>query len=119
MSVDGTSKPGYQFCALGLQFACEVTIPERAASFDDRHTSFRNHTLAKQNAAKEAVMWLREQRLMEGNRPLKKKHKPITSVLLKITSAPSKESEDVNKISFTALLLLVRKREHRLCGEVV
>jgi hypothetical protein len=68
------SIPQYQYFAVGLQFSCEVTIPIHDTPFGSKTVPFRSQKLARDNAAKEAVQWLKENGHLTGDeRPAKKR----------------------------------------------
>jgi hypothetical protein len=76
----GCPAPSYQEFALGLSFACEVTISRRAEPFGSRNAGFANKKAARLNAAQAAVLWLRENSLFDvGDGPARKKRKKSMS----------------------------------------
>lgn len=71
-----TPAPLYQDYSVGKQFACEVTLKERSSKpFGGQDKLFMSKKAAKANAAREAVIWLREQGHMGEHGPPKKKAK--------------------------------------------
>ncbi|KAF2429435.1 hypothetical protein EJ08DRAFT_279005 [Tothia fuscella] len=74
MNHDGVSCPTYDFYMLDLQFACEVTIPDHDGPFGSQTQPFRSQKLAQANAAREAVLWLRQKGLLnDDDRPAKRR----------------------------------------------
>jgi hypothetical protein len=65
--------PEYKDFDVGRLFSSEVTIPQRQDHFGDRTVTEGSKKKARNNAAKEAVEWLRSEGLMDENdKPLKK-----------------------------------------------
>ncbi|KAI9754029.1 MAG: hypothetical protein M1835_000925 [Candelina submexicana] len=69
-------QPSFTDYAVGQQFACEATMTKRPDEpFGSRENAFPTKKAAKANAAKEAVLWLRQNGHLSADGPLKKKRK--------------------------------------------
>jgi hypothetical protein len=78
-------------------WSSELTIPQRAELFGCRDLPFGSKKLARQNAAREAVLWLREQGHLSADGTPKKKQKRNSSS----ASGSPPESPTKDGISYT------------------
>jgi alkanesulfonate monooxygenase SsuD/methylene tetrahydromethanopterin reductase-like flavin-dependent oxidoreductase (luciferase family) len=89
--ANGLPAPLYQEYALAAHFGCEVTLqqlPQRTEPLGNRAAGFASKKAARGNAAREAVLWLRSQHLLDssssgggggGATPRKKQKRASTS----------------------------------------
>ncbi|KAI9705998.1 MAG: hypothetical protein M1836_005404 [Candelina mexicana] len=81
-------QPSFTDYAVGQHFACEATITKRPDEpFGSRENAFPTKKAAKANAAKEAVLWLRQDGHLSADGPSKKKRKIAGAILAESPAA--------------------------------